>query len=60
MFDCPGNACGIHPTEVDLRYDLGGYEFSCHNVDSPAQQMALIVGLAALHDMARKEMKPRQ
>lgn len=50
---CPGNACGLHPlrgTEVDR-----GYNFSCHNVDSPIQQITLLAGLAALNDRTRRE-----
>jgi len=56
--DCPGDACGIHPYDWDstTRKDKG-YMFACHNVDSPAQQLTLLVALAALNDKARKEMK---
>jgi len=53
--DCPGNACGIYPDWYD-REDQG-YKFNCHNVDNPEQQITLLVGLAALHDMARKGIK---
>ena len=53
--DCPGDACGLHPSSHDIRQGEG-YEFSCHNVDSPAQQITLLAGLAALHDRARKEI----
>lgn len=54
--DCPGNACGIDP---DVHWQKGekGYRFSCHNVDTPMQQLLLISGLASLHDKARREMK---
>ena len=51
--DCPGDACGLHPMR-DI-YSNNGYEFTCHNVDTPAQQLTLIAGLAALHDRVRKE-----
>ncbi len=53
IIDCPGNATGLHPSDW---YDEKGkgFEFSCHNVDSPAQQLTLIVGLAVLCDMARR------
>lgn len=57
--DCPGDACGIHP-DSDVSYDTKnnrGYEYTCHNVDTPMQQITLIAGLAALHDCARKEIK---
>jgi len=56
--DCPGNACGLHPS--DSSYGMrknSGYKFSCHNTDTPAQQITLLAGLAALHDRARKEIK---
>jgi len=55
--DCPGNACGLHPTNWSELERKRGHHFSCHNVDSPMQQLTLIVGLAALCDKARKEMK---
>jgi len=53
---CPGNRCGLHPAnnwgpEVNI-----GYEFSCHNVDTPMQQITIIAGLAALCDKAKKEI----
>lgn len=60
IIDCPGDACGIHPAEVycsDRDNEDIGYNFSCHNVDSPAQQLTLLVALAALHDRVRKEIK---
>ncbi|MDO8633226.1 MAG: hypothetical protein Q7K38_01635 [Candidatus Wildermuthbacteria bacterium] len=53
--DCPGNACGLNPSESSVRQGEG-YRFSSHNVDTPAQQLTLLTGLAALHDKARKEM----
>jgi hypothetical protein len=54
---CPGDACGLHP-EGSWEPRLGeGYKFSCHNVDSPMQQISLLAGLAALCDKARKEIK---
>jgi len=52
---CPGNACGLNPVHMGPE-EGKGYEFSCHNVDTPAQQITLLAGLAALHDMARKEL----
>lgn len=53
---CPGNACGLNPEHMGPQKGKG-YKFIDHNVDSPAQQIELIAGLAALHDKARKEMK---
>ena len=48
-------ACGLNPSHDHM--DIGqGYEFSCHNTDTPAQQLTLLAGLAALHDLVRKDM----
>ena len=57
IMDCPGDACGIHPSDSSdwNGYDGMGYKFSCHNIESPMQQLTLLAGLAALHDEARKE-----
>ena len=52
---CPGDACGLHPSDGFIRAG-DGYRFSSHNVDRPAQQLTLLSGLAALHDRERKEM----
>jgi hypothetical protein len=57
--DCPGEACGLNPnhgSEYNMKQGLG-YGFSCHNTDTPMQQITLLAGLAALHDRARKEIK---
>lgn len=56
VLDCPGDACGIHPNHHGNTPDHG-CEFTCHNLDTAAQQLTLLAGLAALHDRARKEMK---
>ena len=53
--DCPGDACGLHPSHGSVE-ESQGYEFSCHNVDTPQQQLTLLAGLAALHDKARREI----
>lgn len=52
---CPGNACGLDANSI---YDeeSEGYEMLPHNVESPFQQLVFISGLAALHDLARKNM----
>ena len=52
--DCPGNRCGLHP--VRSPEPGRGYEFSSHNVDTPAQQLTLLAGLAALCDRVRKDL----
>jgi len=54
VIDCPGNACGIYPSDGFTRGK--GCEFTCHNLDTSVQQITLIAGLAALHDRARKEI----
>lgn len=53
-----GNACDIS-NEADWHFGKGklGCRFGCHNVDSPMQQLELLAGLSALHDLARKEIK---
>jgi len=54
---CPGDACGLHPGDSFGPQEGRGYEFACHNVDNPMQQITLLAGLAALHDKARREIK---
>jgi hypothetical protein len=53
---CPGDACGLNPVHMGPKKGKG-YDFSCHNVDTPVQQITLLAGLAALHDKARKELQ---
>jgi hypothetical protein len=53
--NCPGNACGLDPSHS--RVGEHGYEFGPHNVDSAVQQLTLLAGLAAIHDLARQEME---
>lgn len=55
--DCPGDACGLNPSYGGVNKDGHGYGVGCHNVDTCAQQLTLLAGLAALHDKARKEIK---
>lgn len=45
--DCPGEACGIHLTDHD-RKEERGCEFSCHNVDTPAQSLTLLASISSL------------
>lgn len=54
--NCPGQACGIYG-EIWHVPKKEGFKLNCHNVDSPAQQITLLAGLAALHDRARREIK---
>lgn len=53
---CPGDACELHPADHFRSGLTEGYDFTCHNVDTPMQQLTLVAGLAALHDLARKEI----
>ncbi len=54
---CPGDACEIRsPYLGDGKVGKEGTKFNSNNVDSPLQQLTFIVGLAALHDKARKEI----
>lgn len=56
---CPGDACGLNPVYgADFNMKKGlGYDFVDHNLDSSAQQLTLLAGLAALYDKARREIK---
>ncbi|MFA5432514.1 MAG: hypothetical protein WC319_06530 [Candidatus Paceibacterota bacterium] len=57
IISVPGNACGIFP---EGGYESGqGREFSCHNMDTPIQQIILLVALAVLSDMTREHYKAR-
>lgn len=43
----PGDACGIN-TSFDSSTKGEGRDFSCHNVDSPLQSLALLAGIASM------------
>lgn len=45
---CPGNACGIDPSEYVRTTEDTGYGFQSHNMTNPAQQLTIISGLAEL------------
>ena len=56
---CFGDACdvSIYPDQsvpLDAGYSVG---FSCHNLDHASQQLTLLAGLAALHDLAVSELE---
>ena len=52
----PGDACDLY-VDGFVRTEPGlGYELSCHNTDTPYQQMSLLAGMAALHQKAQKEI----
>jgi hypothetical protein len=48
--DCPGNACGLDPNQ-SIYKENEGYQIGGHNVDSPVQQLQLLVGLATLCEL---------
>ena len=56
----PGNASRLDPDDYD--FELGEdnnpiiepYRLLSHNVDSPIQQLTLLMGIAAMHDLQRK------
>ena len=43
---CPGDRTTLYPTS--FQQDTNGYELGDHNVDTPLQQLTLLVGLASL------------
>jgi hypothetical protein len=52
----PGDACGLHPSSGMHCHEKEGYEFSSNNADTSVQQLTLLCGLAALHDLARHQL----
>lgn len=58
IVNCPGDACGLHPSGWYENKEQG-FEFSCHNVDTPMQQIMLLSALAILQNIARKEIKQK-
>jgi hypothetical protein len=57
QLDCFGNACDLsmYP-DGDLGPDHWA-QFDCHNLDTVTQQLTLLAGLAALCDLAAREME---
>lgn len=58
LLDVPGNACGlgVGGDESGLSDPSMPFELECHNVDTNAQMIALLAGLAALAARAREDM----
>jgi hypothetical protein len=58
--DIPGNACSLYVDGMDegLNSYAKPFKLDCHNVDGHHQQLTLLAGLAALCDMARKNLYP--
>ncbi len=53
---CPGDACDLSVYDTLWHEDTYA-SFSCHNLDTPRQQLALVAGLAMLSRLVR-EAKP--
>lgn len=56
ILSVPGNACDVATEDWWNRRDGAGHDLSCHNLDSPLQQLSLIAGLCCLHDLASKDL----
>ena len=55
ILDVPGDACGIHPSPYVHEISNGqGDNFTCHNVDTPLQQLTLLTGLAGICDLVNE------
>jgi hypothetical protein len=52
--NCSDSRVGLNPIFGSSLEKDRGYHFESHNVDTPVQQIALLAGLAALCDLARK------
>ena len=59
VLQVPGNACDVsnEPEYFPDNKRKVGSRFGCHNVDTPMQQIELLVGLSALWDLVKKELK---
>lgn len=57
--DVPGDACGLYVDGMShsLRETEGPIDLDCHNVDGHHQQFTLLVGLATLAGIVRKERR---
>ena len=52
VINCPGDACGIHPSPSVQNIHSGcGVEITCHNLDSPHQLITLLCGWGAVARM---------
>jgi hypothetical protein len=54
--NCLGDRTGLFPETHFCVTEGQGYGFSCHNLDTTAQQLTLLAGLGALCDKVRKEI----
>ena len=55
-FQIPGNACGLDPENYHDPDPNIGYRLCPHNTDTSSQQLMLLVGIAKLQDIIRKEV----
>ena len=53
-FKCPGDRCDLYPNCTSVRTNHQGWEFIDHNVDTPMQQLTLLIGVASLATLAQK------
>lgn len=58
LLECAGNACdvAIYPDSDHGPDSDEPTRFGCHNLDWAPQQLTLLAGLAALHDLAAREL----
>lgn len=59
-FSCRGDACNLYPEMSYFRPGEKGYKLHPHNIDTPAQQLVFLVGIAAMCDLAREFLYPNQ
>lgn len=52
---CPGDACGLDPEFAAEESLERGYRLLPHNIDSSLQQFTLLIGIATLYQLARKQ-----
>jgi hypothetical protein len=58
ILSCVGNACDLAIYHDQLPFDgiaRESVDFGCHNLDTAAQQLTLLAGLAKLCELARKD-----
>jgi len=53
---CEGSAYGLLPEHARVKTGMGS-SFYSYDVNSPTQQITLLAGLAALHDLADREIR---
>lgn len=57
ILNCFGNACdiAIYPDNIHAGLEYESARFSCHNLDTAAQQVTLLAGLAVLCELSRAD-----